>query len=70
MANAVTIHNELVRTEPELAAALYDEFAYDFRGEEKAGSRPWYLMPLFTERRGRLFVRYIRPYILAGASPR
>jgi hypothetical protein len=66
VANAVTIHNELVRTEPELAAALYDEFAYDFRGEQRPGSRPWYLMPLFTEHRGRLFVRYIRPYILAA----
>jgi hypothetical protein len=66
VANAVAIHNELVRTDPDLAAALYDEFAYDFRGEEKAGSRPWYLMPLFTERKGRLFVRYIRPYILSA----
>ena len=36
VANAVSIHNELVRTEPEMAAALYDEFAYDFRGEQKA----------------------------------
>ena len=71
VANAVTIHNELVRTEPELAAALYDEFAYDFRGEEKPGSRPWYLMPLFTERDGRLFVRYIRPVHprAPGATP-
>ena len=66
VANAVSIHNELARTEPELAAALYDEFAYDFRGEERTGSRPWYLMPLFTERNGRLFVRYIRPYISAA----
>ena len=66
VANAVTIHNELVRTEPELAAALYDEFAYDFRGEQRSGARPWYLMPLFTERNGRLFVRYIRPYILSA----
>ncbi len=66
VANAVSIHNELVRSEPEMAAALYDEFAYDFRGEERAGSRPWYLMPVFTERRGRLFVRYIRPYIQAA----
>ena len=66
VANAVAIHNELVRTDPDLAAALYDEFAYDFRGEEKAGNRPWYLMPLFTERKGRLFVRYIRPYILSA----
>jgi hypothetical protein len=63
VANAVSIHNELARTEPEMAAALYDEFAYDFRGEERAGTRPWYLMPVFTERKGRLFVRYIRPYI-------
>ena len=66
VANAVTIHNELVRAEPELAAALYDEFAYDFRGEQRDGGKPWYLMPLFTERNGRLFVRYIRPYILAA----
>ncbi len=66
VANAVSIHNELVRTAPELAEALYDEFAYDFRGEERSGSRPWYLMPLFTERNGRLFVRYIRPYIRAA----
>ena len=66
VANAVTIHNELVRTEPEMIAALYDEFAYDFRGEERSGARPWYLMPLFTERAGRLFVRYIRPYILSA----
>lgn len=66
VANAVTVHNELVRTEPEMAEALYDEFAYDFRGEERPGSRPWYLMPLFTERNGRLFVRYIRPYISAA----
>jgi alpha-ketoglutarate-dependent taurine dioxygenase len=66
VANAVAIHNELVRTEPELAEALYDEFAYDFRGEQREGGKPWYLMPLFTERKGRLFVRYIRPYILAA----
>ena len=66
VANAVSIHNELVRTAPDLAAALYDEFAYDIRGEEKAGSRPWYLMPVFTERGDRLFMRYIRPYILSA----
>ena len=66
VANAVSIHNDLVRTEPEMAAALYDDFAYDFRGEERAGARPWYLMPVFSQRGGRLFVRYIRPYILSA----
>jgi hypothetical protein len=66
VANALTIHNELVRTEPELAAALYTSFAYDFRGEQAPGARPWYTMPVFSRRKDRLFVRYIRPYIEAA----
>ncbi len=66
VANAVAIHNELVRTEPELAAALYEPQPYDFRGEEPRGGKPFYELPVFTEWNGRLFVRYIRPYILAS----
>jgi hypothetical protein len=66
VANVVAIHNELVRTEPELAAELYREFPYDLRGEHPPGARSWYLMPVFTRRDGRLFVRYIRPYIEAS----
>ena len=66
VANAVSIHNELVRTAPDLAAELYEPFAYDMRGEEKPGSRPWYLMPVFTQKAQRLFTRYIRPYILSA----
>jgi hypothetical protein len=64
--NAVAIHNELARTRPDLAAALYDPQPYDFRGEERGGGQPWYTMPVFTRFAGRLFVRYIRPYILAS----
>jgi hypothetical protein len=63
VANAVTIHNDLVRSEPELAAALYEPFPYDLRGEQAPGARSWYTMPIFSRRRDRLFVRYIRPYI-------
>jgi alpha-ketoglutarate-dependent taurine dioxygenase len=63
VANAVTIHNDLVREDPELAAELYEPFPYDLRGEQAPGSRPWYTMPVFTRREDRLFVRYIRPYI-------
>ena len=66
VANAVSIHNELVRTAPDLAAELYEPFAYDMRGEEKPGTRPWYLMPVFTQKAHRLFTRYIRPYILSA----
>jgi hypothetical protein len=66
VANAVSIHNDLVREEPELAAALHEKQPYDFRGAEPEGAKPWYEMPVFTEWSGRLFVRYIRPYILAS----
>lgn len=74
VANVVTIHNELVRTEPDLAAELYGDFPYDLRGEQAPGARSWYTMPVFTRRHDRLFVRYIRPYIESsrrhGDAPR
>jgi hypothetical protein len=66
VANAVSIHNELVRDAPDLVAELYEPFAYDMRGEERPGSKPWYLMPVFTQKANRLFTRYIRPYILSA----
>jgi len=66
VANAVTIHNELVRTEPELAAELYAPMPYDLRGEQAPGAQPWYTMPVFNRCGDRLFVRYIRPYIEAS----
>jgi hypothetical protein len=66
VANSVTIHNTLVREAPELAAELYRPQPYDYRGEEKAGGKPYYEVPVFTEWDGRLFVRCIRPYILAS----
>jgi hypothetical protein len=66
VANALAAHNELVRTRPELAAALYEAMPYDYRGEQAEGSRPYYTLPVFTEHADRLFVRYIRPYIQAA----
>ena len=66
VANAVAIHNDLVREEPDLAAALYEPQPFDFRNAEPPGGRPWYELPVFTHWEGRLFVRYIRPYILAS----
>ena len=66
VANVVSIHNEMVRESPELAAELYGSFPYDFRGEQAPGAKGWYEMPVFTRRRDRLFCRYIRPYIEAS----
>ncbi|HEV3225733.1 MAG TPA: TauD/TfdA family dioxygenase [Acidimicrobiales bacterium] len=66
VANSVTIHNRLVETRPELAAALYEMFPYDFRGEEAPGGKGFYSLPVFTEWNDRLFVRCIPPYIVAS----
>jgi hypothetical protein len=64
--NAVAIHNDIVRRRPDLAAELYKPQPYDFRGEEPDGGKPWYTVPVFTSWEERLFVRYIRPYIIAS----
>lgn len=66
VANALAIHNDLVRESPELAASLYEPQPYDYRGAEPTGAKRWYEIPVFTNWNGRLFVRYIRPYILAS----
>lgn len=64
--NILAIHNDLADTRPDLLAELYKPQPYDFRGEEAKGSKPWYEVPVFTRWEDRLFVRYIRPYILAS----
>ncbi|HUC05516.1 MAG TPA: TauD/TfdA family dioxygenase, partial [Acidimicrobiales bacterium] len=66
VANAVSIHNQMVRDHPDLAAALYEPLPYDARGEHASGGKPYYSIPGFTERADRLFVRFIPPYILAS----
>lgn len=66
VANSVSIHNIMVRESPELAAELYEPQPYDFRGEQAPGARPYYMVPVFTNWNGRLFVRCIPPYILAS----
>ncbi len=66
VANAVAIHNQLVRESPDLAAALYEPLPYDSRGEQADGAPAFYSVPGFTEHGGRLFVRFIPQYILAS----
>jgi hypothetical protein len=66
VANSVAIHNAMVREVPELAAELYLPQPYDYRGEQAPGEKPYYMIPVFTNWHGRLFVRAIVPYILAS----
>jgi hypothetical protein len=64
--SSVGIHNRLVEDRPDLAAALYEDFPYDFRGEQAEGAAGFYMLPIFTEWDDRLFVRAIPPYIVAS----
>jgi hypothetical protein len=66
VANSVALHNDMIRERPDLAAELYKPQPYDMRGEQRAGARGWYELPVFTHHGGRLFVRLIRAYILAS----
>src|SRR3546814_20345441 len=62
VANSVTINNLLVRDRPDLAAALYEPFPFDFRGEQAEGGKAFYELPVFTAWTARMFVRCITPY--------
>jgi hypothetical protein len=66
VANVVAIYNELVRTRPDLVAALYNPVPWDFRGEQKAGGRKFYMRAVFTEHEGRLFNFFVPQYIKAS----
>lgn len=66
VANAVAIHNELVRARPDLAAILYEPLPWDFRGEQPPGKPGFYMREVFTAHEGRLFVRFIPQYIKAS----
>jgi hypothetical protein len=66
VANAVGAYNKFVDDAPDLAAVLFTGLPYDFRGEQSDGATPFYHVPVFSEHGGRLFVRYIRPYIEAS----
>lgn len=57
LVSALTIHNVLRDERPDLLEALYGTFHIDWRGEEPAGERPWFSLPMFSERDGRVTTR-------------
>lgn len=63
IASSVAIHDEILRTRPDLLQVLYEPFCIDHRGEEFEGDRPYYVMPIFGMHRGRLYARFGNNYI-------
>ena len=74
VASSVAVHNELLRTKPDLLETLYEPFYWSMQGQEREGEAPFYPQPIFTLYEGNFSCRYIRGQIRNGqrfaAAPR
>ncbi|MBT7452127.1 MAG: TauD/TfdA family dioxygenase, partial [Rhodospirillaceae bacterium] len=57
IASSITVHNEMQKRRPDLAAALCNIFHFTKHGEVKEGEDPFYCMPIFGFRDGYLSIR-------------
>lgn len=57
LTSALTIHNVLREERPDLLQALYGNFYIDWRGEEPVGEKPFFSLPMFSERNGKVTSR-------------
>jgi hypothetical protein len=61
--SAAAIHDEILRTRPELAEALYGPFYADVRGEEPLGRPPYYVEPRFAVFDGKFYAQHGPTYV-------
>ena len=63
IASAAAVHNEILRTRPDLLETLYGEWYSDIRGEQPPGRPPYYIEPRFAQFAGKLFTQHGRTYV-------
>ena len=63
IASSVAIHNEILRTRPDLLEVLYQPFHWSLQGQNGEAETPYYAQPLFTQYEGKFACRYIRTHI-------
>ncbi|MEO7733243.1 MAG: TauD/TfdA family dioxygenase, partial [Kofleriaceae bacterium] len=63
LASAAAAYNAVLAAAPEVAGALFEPLATDHRGEQPAGARPWFEIPVLSWLDDRLSVIYQRRYI-------
>lgn len=59
----VTLYNEMLARDPDLARQLFEPFCVDRRGENPPGMKPYYTIPVFNWHQGLLTGYYVRRYI-------
>jgi hypothetical protein len=57
------VHNEVLRTRPDLLKVLYEPYFWSFQGNELPGTPPHYEQPVFTSQDGRFAARYTRTHM-------
>lgn len=63
LVSALSVHNVLGAERPDLLEATYGLFNVDWRSEEPEGEQPWFSIPMFSERGGKVSSRFCsRPY--------
>ena len=66
--SALTLHNVLREERPDLLETLYGTFHVDWRGEQPEGEQPWFSIPMFSERDGKVTTRLCSvPYYESAA---
>ncbi len=60
VASAMTVHNIMLEERLDLLEQLYEPFYLDKKEEEQPGDKPYYRLPVFSWKDGRVFTRYSR----------
>lgn len=68
LVSALTIHNVLRNERPDLLDVLYGTFNLDWRGEEPQGEKPFFTIPMFSERDGHVTARLVSILYYKSAS--
>ena len=63
VASSVAIHNEILRTRPDLLEVLYQPFTWSMLRQERAGEPKYYQQPVFSMHQGHFSCRLVRPHI-------
>ena len=63
ISSSVAIHNEILRTRPDLLEALYLPLCVDHRGEGFDDEDPFYVAPVFAIHKGHFYARFGQRYV-------
>ncbi len=66
--SSVSLYNEMMARRPDLAAALFNAYPTDRRGEIPEGQGPWFDVPVFNWHEGLLTTIYVGQYIRSAQA--